>query len=69
MRLTVRDAQGQPVELVGSPFHISTAKGGDEHPTLASAPPGLGQHSEEVLHDWLGLDGEQIARLREQGAI
>lgn len=31
--------------------------------------PHLGEHTEEVLHDWLGLDQEAMARLRRDGVI
>jgi crotonobetainyl-CoA:carnitine CoA-transferase CaiB-like acyl-CoA transferase len=33
------------------------------------APPTLGQHTDEVLRDRLGLSAEQIAALRQQQAI
>jgi crotonobetainyl-CoA:carnitine CoA-transferase CaiB-like acyl-CoA transferase len=34
-----------------------------------SAPPELGQHTDEVLHGLLGYDAERIRRLREQQVI
>ena len=33
------------------------------------APPLLGQHTDEVLVDWLGYSETSIAKLRETGAI
>jgi formyl-CoA transferase len=33
------------------------------------APPLLGEHTDQVLHDVLGLDGARIAELRSNGAI
>jgi crotonobetainyl-CoA:carnitine CoA-transferase CaiB-like acyl-CoA transferase len=33
------------------------------------APPTLGQHTGEVLAQWLGLDAERLAALREAGAL
>jgi formyl-CoA transferase len=35
---------------------------------LHSAPPALGQHTDEVLRE-LGLDAAHIARLREDGVL
>jgi len=34
-----------------------------------SAPPLLGEHQEEILSGLLGMNAEEIAALREQGAI
>jgi crotonobetainyl-CoA:carnitine CoA-transferase CaiB-like acyl-CoA transferase len=64
LRVTVRDVEGKPVDLVASPFHIGGAA-----PTPYTAPPTLGQHTEEVLTQLLGLDGEQVAKLRQEGVI
>jgi crotonobetainyl-CoA:carnitine CoA-transferase CaiB-like acyl-CoA transferase len=33
------------------------------------APPKVGEHTEEVLHDVLGLEVQDIQRLRDSGAI
>jgi len=37
-------------------------------PTLKPSPL-LGQHSEDVLQDWLGIDAKGIAALREEGVL
>lgn len=64
LRLTVRDPQGQPVDLVGSPFHIDGAAA----PPM-SFPPRLGEHTDEVLRDVLGLDADRVAEMRRQGVV
>jgi crotonobetainyl-CoA:carnitine CoA-transferase CaiB-like acyl-CoA transferase len=33
------------------------------------APPVLGQHTDEVLGELIGLDGAAIAKLREDGIV
>jgi crotonobetainyl-CoA:carnitine CoA-transferase CaiB-like acyl-CoA transferase len=64
LRLEVRDPHGQPVELVGSPFHIA----GAEMPA-ATLPPALGEHTDAVLGEVLGLDAARLAELRAKGVI
>jgi crotonobetainyl-CoA:carnitine CoA-transferase CaiB-like acyl-CoA transferase len=64
LTVTVRDPQGKPVELVGSPFHI----GGTTLPS-PTMPPQLGEHSEPILRDALGLTTDEIARLRAECVI
>jgi crotonobetainyl-CoA:carnitine CoA-transferase CaiB-like acyl-CoA transferase len=64
MKLTVRDPHGQPVELVGSPFHIAGAQ-----PAKPQAPPALGEHTAEVLRELLGLKSEEVQRLRQAGVV
>jgi crotonobetainyl-CoA:carnitine CoA-transferase CaiB-like acyl-CoA transferase len=63
-RVTVRDPHGQPVDLLGSAFHIAGAE--LPKPTM---PPALGQHTDEVLTELLGLDASQLAGLRLRGVI
>jgi crotonobetainyl-CoA:carnitine CoA-transferase CaiB-like acyl-CoA transferase len=36
---------------------------------VRSGPPGLGEHTDEVLSTHLGLDGETIAGLRKDGVV
>lgn len=64
LRVTVHDPQGQAVDLLGSPFHID----GTTLPA-AALPPLQSQHTEEILHDVLGLTTERIAELRQQGVV
>ena len=64
-RVTVSDPQGRPVDLVGSPFHIQ----GDDPGRAATYPPGIGEHTTEVLRDLCGLGAEEIAALRAEGVI
>jgi crotonobetainyl-CoA:carnitine CoA-transferase CaiB-like acyl-CoA transferase len=67
-RVTVRDAQGRPVDLLGSPFHVSETGGAGEPPP-ATCPPRVGEHTEEVLRELCGLGGEEVRRLREEGVV
>ena len=46
-----------PVELGGTPVQYERA------------PPVLGEHTEEVLHEWLGYSAERIDELRNDSAI
>jgi crotonobetainyl-CoA:carnitine CoA-transferase CaiB-like acyl-CoA transferase len=64
LRLTVTDAQGRPVDLVGPPFHIAGAP-----PAAATMPPALGQDTDAVLGELLGLDAERLRGLRDRGVI
>ncbi len=64
LRVTVRDAHGQPIDLLGSPFHIA----GASLPQPAT-PPALGQHTDEILRELLGMDAVRIQALRDGGVI
>jgi crotonobetainyl-CoA:carnitine CoA-transferase CaiB-like acyl-CoA transferase len=64
LRVTVRDPEGRPVDLIGSPFHI----GGASLPTL-TMPPKLGENTAEVLRETLGLDESHIEDLRRKKVI
>ncbi len=63
-RVRVSDPQGRPVDLAGSPFHIT----GSELPS-GTMPPDLGQHTTEVLRDVLGLDARRVEELRRRGVV
>jgi len=52
------------VNLVGPPFKLS-----ETPPEPGDAPPHLGEHTETVLREDLGLSDTDIAALRETGAI
>jgi crotonobetainyl-CoA:carnitine CoA-transferase CaiB-like acyl-CoA transferase len=70
MQVTVRDPNGRPIDLVGSPFHVdSPGKGPTENRVEASCPPGLGEHTNAVLSELCGLDRDALERLRREGVI
>ncbi|KAJ8117398.1 hypothetical protein OPT61_g1390 [Boeremia exigua] len=53
-----------PMELINSPVKYSRSQ-----PSIRSAPPLLGQHTEEILREELGLDNVAISELRRDGII
>jgi formyl-CoA transferase len=58
------DGVDDPVLVPGNPVKLSKMAEGPE-----SYPPRVGEHTEEVLQTELGLDGKELARLRESGVI
>ncbi len=64
MKVTVRGPDGMPVDLLGSPFHI-----GGSPPTTPTVPPTLGQDTDAVLRELIGLAPEEIALLRGRNVI
>ena len=57
-------AGGGQVPFIASPLRLSETPVGYRRP-----PPTLGQHTDEVLRDVLGLADDEIAGLRDAGAI
>ena len=53
-----------PLRLVNTPIKFSESR-----PGVRSAPPTLGQHTDELLADVLGYDGARIAALKDAGAV
>ena len=41
----------------------------DGRPTRIKPSPMLGQHTDEVLRDWLNLDGDAVAGLKADGTV
>ncbi len=64
MRIEAPHPLAGSVPLVGSPLKFSRSETRE-----AVAPPMLGQHTEEVLSDLLGLDYTEIERLVNDGVI
>jgi len=64
MKITLPHAEAGSVSLIGNPIKLS------ETPvTYDRPPPLLGEQTETVLRDRLGLDDETLARLRADGVI
>lgn len=53
-----------PMQLVNTPMKFS-----ESQPGLRTPPPSLGQHTDEVLKDHLGLDEAEILLLKVKGVV
>ena len=61
---SVYDSTGRHSFALGSPFRYSRSQ---SVPPVAA--PALGEHSGEVLHEWLGLDASEVEELRRENVI
>lgn len=64
LRIELPHPRAGTVPLVATPVRMS-----DSPPDYRRAPPLLGEHTEEVLRELLGLDASAIAALREQRVV
>lgn len=64
MVVTLEHPTAGPQRVVGTPLKFSETPG-----EIRTAPPTLGQHTERVLSDDLGLPPQEIAALRAEGVI
>jgi crotonobetainyl-CoA:carnitine CoA-transferase CaiB-like acyl-CoA transferase len=64
MKVRVTDPTGKPVDLIGTPFHLTGAE--LPHPTF---PPRVGEHTDAVLREVLGLDAGRVKELRAGGVV
>jgi formyl-CoA transferase len=55
---------GPPLRVAGNPIKLN-----DAEPTAPARWPTLGEHTDEVLREDVGLEDAELARLRAQGAI
>ncbi len=53
-----------PIRLTGNPIKMSATP-----PEIQRPPPVLGEHSFEILNDWLGMEKSEFQGLVESGAI
>jgi crotonobetainyl-CoA:carnitine CoA-transferase CaiB-like acyl-CoA transferase len=60
----VEHAVAGTIRVLGVPVKLSDTPG-----TVRTAPPALGQHTDRILRDDLGLSPDAIAELRDAGAI
>ena len=60
----VLDPAAGPMRMAGVPIKLSATPG-----AIAGPAPALGQHTDEILSQYLGLDAAAVARLREAGVV
>jgi CoA:oxalate CoA-transferase len=64
MLMTLKDPVWGQVQVVGSPVKMSGVA-----EVEAGPPPLLGEHTGQILSDWIGADAARIARLHADGVI
>jgi crotonobetainyl-CoA:carnitine CoA-transferase CaiB-like acyl-CoA transferase len=64
LRVSVRDPQGQEIDLLGSPLQIAGA-----NLPLPRMPPRLGEDTAQVLSELLQIKPEEVERLRGRGVV
>jgi alpha-methylacyl-CoA racemase len=75
--LTIDEAAGHPhnvarktfVEVGGISQPSPAPRFSRTHAELSRPPSNVGQHSADVLSDWLGMGGDEITKLHESGAV
>jgi len=58
-----------PVDVVGSPLHFTGAHAATEPQDTPPKWPALGEQTDEVLAEWLGLSPEEITSLRREDVV
>ena len=53
-----------PMKMVNTPVKYS-----ESEPSIRTPPPTLGQHTDEVLSEFLGMSSAEVEDLRAQGVI
>jgi crotonobetainyl-CoA:carnitine CoA-transferase CaiB-like acyl-CoA transferase len=64
MLVELQDAEVGSITVSGLPIKLSLTPG-----KVAERAPRLGEHTEEVLAEWLGLPPETITQLRADGIV
>jgi crotonobetainyl-CoA:carnitine CoA-transferase CaiB-like acyl-CoA transferase len=64
LKVTIPHPVSGEVSMIASPLAYMSGS-----PMRYQAPPTIGQHTDEILHELLKLSSEEIARLRESGIV
>lgn len=63
MIVEVEQASGAKVKMPGNPIKLSNSS------SEYQSAPTLGEHSAEILEEWLGMTDDQISELKEENII
>ena len=63
MIVEVEQPSGTKVKMPGNPIKLSNSV------AEFNSAPTLGEHSAEILEDWLGMTEDQISELKEENII
>ena len=61
---TLEEADGKTISLLAPPFRYQNTPLAEPE-----SPPDIGEHTEEVLREWLGVDDAKLKELRKRGVI
>jgi crotonobetainyl-CoA:carnitine CoA-transferase CaiB-like acyl-CoA transferase len=64
MVVSLDHAQAGPIRVTGIPIKLSATPG-----AVTAPPPLLGEHTAQVLTDWLHLSSAAVEELRKAGAV
>ena len=64
MIVSVEDPEAGTIKMAGVPIKLSGTPG-----KVQGRAPRLGEHTAEVLAEWLGLSADAVARLRQEGVV
>lgn len=64
MRVKMPHASGQEIEVIANPVKLSATP-----PDYRVPPPVLGQHTDSVLRDLLGMSEAEVSALKEKGIL
>lgn len=64
MIVEIKDPKRGPLKVVGNPIKLSRSKG-----AIQSAIPNLGEHTNQILSEHLGLSSRQLEQLKKKGII
>lgn len=64
MLVEILDPEAGPITMAGLPIKLSATPG-----TVQGRAPRLGEHTDDVLAEWLHLPGDEVARLQQEGVV